>query len=97
LIDELQRCVRRGPEGRHEVDVGLVVGAVAADLPGARHYVDLACREALRAPGFLAPAAVVAEAYRRATGDSALVQRVRQGERAVRASGEPGRPSRRSP
>jgi hypothetical protein len=97
FIDHLQQCVKRQPDGQNEIDFDRVVAAVAADLPGARGYIDLACREALTAPGLLAPAALVADAYRHATGDDTHIGRVEECKRAVRAAGEPEHPLRRGP
>jgi len=94
FIDQVQPCISLRPDGRSEIDFDRVVAVVSADPQGAREYVELACREALSAPGFLAPAALIAEAYARATSDGTLVVRVQARRRAVLAAGEAEHPLR---
>ena len=94
FVDRLKRCITRRPDGPAEIDFDCVAAVVLADAAAAREYVELACREALTSPGFLAPAALIARAYRHATGDGTLVDRVTACERAVREVGEPEHPLR---
>jgi hypothetical protein len=94
FIDRLQRCIKSGPDGRSEIDLDGIVAAVAIDPAEAREYVDFACSQALAAPGFLEPAGLVAEAYRRVTGDDSLVGVVSERAWVVRTSGDTERPLR---
>jgi hypothetical protein len=92
FIDRLQRCIKPGPDGRSEIDLDGIVAAVAIDPAEAKKYADFACSQAVAVPGFLEPAGLVAEAYRRATGDDSLVDVVTERARIVSAFGDTEHP-----
>ena len=96
FVDGLRQCVKRQPNGRDDIDLDRVVALVGGDPQAAWAYTQFACRQAQTAPGFLSPAALVAEAYRLATDDDTLIQLVDRRRRDIERSGKAESPLRSS-